>query len=133
MSSWYENKIPNHCSIDWCPSGYKLTQVQPSAEVVASFHYSLSKSELLQKWIKFTNWKNWTATAFNVIGEKHFHEDAMSLEKKRVNLKWKWDPIPTKHEPPFRHRLLNESRVEFWQKKKQSIKNVEPNRLSYFQ
>ena len=62
-----------HQVIVGCTSGYKQTQERPSTEFVASFHYPFSKPELLQKWITFTDRKDWTlTTASSVMYEKHF-------------------------------------------------------------
>ena len=55
-----ENKNLNHHSIVGCTSGYKQTQEWPSIKLVASFHYPFSRPEFLQKWITFTDRKEWT-------------------------------------------------------------------------
>ena len=70
---------------------------------MASFHYPFSKPELLQKWITFTDQKDWTINIY----EKHFHEDAVSRGLQRVNL------IPTKKGPHCGKRQLNEPNIEF--------------------
>ena len=123
--------MPNHCSIAGCKTGYKSTQDRPSKEVLASFHYPFSKPELLEKWIKFTNRRDWTPTASSVICEKHFHEDALKRGKQRVSLNWKWNPIPTIYAPSSRKRLLNEPNIESW-RKPSKIRNVEPDQLPEF-
>ena len=64
LISLQENKMPNHHSIVGCTSGYKPRQEWLSTEFVASFHYPFSKPELLQKWITFTDWKDWTLNSF---------------------------------------------------------------------
>ena len=60
-----ENKNLNHHSIVGCTSGYKQTQEWPSIKLVASFHYPFSRPEFLQKWITFTDWKDWTLNSFH--------------------------------------------------------------------
>ena len=65
LISLQENKMPNHCSIVGCTSGYKQTQEWPSTEFVSSFHYPFSKPQLLQKWITFTDRKDWTLNSFH--------------------------------------------------------------------
>ena len=128
--------MPNHCSIEACTTGYKPTQDRLSTENLASFHYPLAKPELLQKWVKFTNRQDWTPTASSVICERHFHEDAMSRGKQRVGLKWKWNPVPTKLEPPCKKRLLTQPmtqpNVDSW-RKPPKIRNVEPDQFPNFQ
>ena len=123
--------MPNHCSIEGCTTGYKATENRPKTEVLASFHYPFSKPELLKKWIKFTNRNDWHPTASSVICEKHFHEDAMNQGKKRVCLKWKLNPIPTKYGSPCGKRLLTEPNIESW-RKPPKIRNVSPDQLSDF-
>ena len=123
--------MPNHCSITGCKAGYKPTQVRPSKEVLASFHYSFSKPELREKWIKFTNRRDWTPTASSVISEKHFHENALKRGKQRLSLNWKWNPIPTIYGPSSRKRLLNEPNIKSW-RKSPKIRNVEPDQLPEF-
>ena len=59
-----ENRMPNHHSIVGCTSGYKQTQEWPSIKLVASFHYPFSRPEFLQKWITFTDRKDWTLKSF---------------------------------------------------------------------
>ena len=88
LISLQENKMPNHRSIVGCTSGYKPTQEWPSTKFVASFHYSFSKPELLQKWISLL--RNGLLTASSVMYVKQFHEDAVSRGLQRV------DPIPKK-------------------------------------
>ena len=81
---WYENKILNHCKIDKYTSKHKPTQDRPSAKVVVFYHYLISKPELLQKWVKFTNRDIWTPIASSVICKKQFHEDSISRRKRRA-------------------------------------------------
>ena len=59
-----ENKNLNYHSIVGCTSGYKQTQEWPSIKLVASFRYPFSRPEFLQKWITFTDWKDWTLNSF---------------------------------------------------------------------
>ena len=64
LISLQENKNLNHHSIVGCTSGYKQTQELPSIKLVASFHYPFSRPEFLQKWITFTDRKDWTLNSF---------------------------------------------------------------------
>ena len=124
--------MPNHCSIEGCTTGYHATQNRPSEEKLASFHYPFSKPELLQKWIKFTNRKEWTPTASSVICEKHFHEDALSRGKQRVVLKWKWNPVPTICRTPCEKRPLTQPNIDSW-RKPPKIRNIEADQFLDFQ
>lgn len=124
--------MPNHCSIEGCSSGYKPTEDRPPTESLASFHFPLAKPELLQKWVNFTNRRDWTPTASSVICENHFHEDAMSRGKQRVVLKWKWNPVPTKFGPSGKKRPLVQPENGSW-RKPPKVRNVEPDQFPEFQ
>ena len=81
FGDWKNKKkgmMPNHCAIEGCTTGYKATEDRPpELHKIATFHYPLSKPDLLEKWIKFTNRKDWTPTASSVVCEKHFKEEAL--------------------------------------------------------
>ena len=53
----------NHCSIENWTTWYHTSQDRPSEAKLSSFHHPFSKLVLLQKWIKFTNRKEWTPPA----------------------------------------------------------------------
>ena len=110
LISLQENKMTSHHSTVGYTSGYRQIQEWPSAEFVASFHYPFSKPQLLQKWITFTDRKDWTLNSFQRDVWEHFHEDAMSRGLQRVN------PIPAKKGPHCGKRQLNEPNIELWGK-----------------
>ena len=55
-----------------------------------------TNAELLDKWVKVVNRRDWIPSSTAVLSEKHFEEEYISRGKK-CNLKWKCNPIPTIH------------------------------------
>lgn len=83
----------NKCAAFGCSTGYDSEET-PS--MVATFHFPLKREELLTKWIKFVNNKDWKPSSCSVLCEKHFKEKLISRGK-RCTLKWKLNPVPTIH------------------------------------
>lgn len=94
----------NRCVAYGCKSGYdseKTDVVNDEMPHISLFHFPFKKTELLNKWVKFVNrrdWKgdDWKPSSASVLCEKHFKEEYISRGKK-CNLKWKCNPIPTIH------------------------------------
>ena len=81
----------NKCVICGCKSGYKTCD-----EKVSHFEFPFKRPQLLEKWVKFVNRRDWKPTKNSVICIKHFKEEFICHGKKNA-LKWESHPIPTIH------------------------------------
>ena len=82
----------NKCALNSCERGYiKKNQNKGN---FSSFHFPLENSELLIKWERFTNRRDWRPTKHSVLCDLHFDEKFISRGK-RCTLKWDMQPVPT--------------------------------------
>ena len=81
----------NKCVVFGCTSGNKS-----SGEKVSTFEFSFKSLELLKKWIKFVNCRDWKPTKSSVICIRHFKEEFLNRGK-RITLKKNLQPYPTIH------------------------------------
>ena len=119
----------NKCVAQGCSTG-NLTEVSAREENVATFHFPVKKPELLNRWTRFVNKPNWTATSTSVLCEKHFKEDVIKRGKK-TTLNWNLNPIPTIQSTIARKRpssLLAMSEMRGPPK----IRNIEEDQISDF-
>ena len=92
----------NKCVAYGCKTGYDSEKTEDGnvendkIPRIATFHFPFKKPELLNKWIRFVNRRDWVPTSAAVLCEKHFKEEYISRGKKS-NLKWKCNPTPTIH------------------------------------
>ena len=80
----------NKCVVFGCKSGYT------AKGGISSFRFPFRKPDLLNKWVQFVNRANWSPSSNSVICSKHFDEKFLCVGI-RTKLKWKANPIPTKH------------------------------------
>ena len=85
----------NKCAAFGCSIGL-LTESKKRDTKVASFHFPFQNGELIERWRKFVNRKEWQPTKSSVLCENHF-EDRYKLRGKRTTLKWDLNPVPTIH------------------------------------
>ena len=81
----------NKCVVFGCTSGYKS-----SGEKVSTFEFPFKNLELLKKWIKFVNRRDWKPTKNFVTCIRHFKEEFPNRGK-RITLKKNLQPYPTIH------------------------------------
>ena len=79
----------NKCVVFGCNSGYGT-----SNEKVSAFEFPFKDPELLEKWMKFVNHRDWKLTRNSVICIKHFKEEFITRGK-RNPLKKDMKPYPT--------------------------------------
>ena len=60
--------MPNKCAALGCSTGYDTDGDQK----IASFHFPHIREDLLEKWIKFVNSRNWGQSTNSSLCEKHF-------------------------------------------------------------
>ena len=119
----------NKCSAYGCSTGL-LTQVVKNDEKIATFHFPLKKPDLLNKWKKFVNRRDWNPTQSSVVCEKHF-ADRLVTRGKRTTLNWSLNPIPTIHsELACKRPSILTNVTEF--RKPPKIRNVLPDQMNDF-
>ena len=68
--------------------------------------FSFKKPDLLTRWIKFVNCKNWKPSKNSIICAKHF-KDELIKDGKRKKLKWELLSVPTIHtEKALKHHSV---------------------------
>ena len=122
--------MPNKCVAQGCSTG-NLTEVSAREEnIVATFHFPVKKPELLNRWTRFVNKPNWTATSTSVLCEKHFKEDVIKRGK-RTTLNWNLNLIPTIQTTNARKRLSSLP-VMSEMRRPPKIRNIEEDQISDF-
>ena len=106
-----------------------LTEIFAREENVATFHFSVKKSELLNRWTRFVNKLNWTATSTAVLCKKHVKEDAIKRGK-RTTLNWNLNPIPTIQTTITRKRTSLPAMSEM--RRPPKIRSIEEDQISDF-
>ena len=81
----------NKCVVCGCKSGYKTCDAK-----VSHFEFPFKRPQLLEKWIKFVNRRDWKPTKNSVICIKHFKEEFICHGKKNT-LRRESQLIPTIH------------------------------------
>ena len=77
------------CMVFGCNSGYST-----SNEKVSAFEFPFKDPELLEKWIKFVDRRDWKPNKNSVISIKHFKEEFITRVKQKT-LKKDMKPYPT--------------------------------------
>ena len=121
--------MPNKCVAQGCSTG-NLTEVSAREENVATFHFPVKKPELLNRWTRFVNKPNWTATSTSVLCEKHFKEDVIKRGK-RTTLNWNLNPIP-KIQTTIARKRLSSLPVMSEIRRPPKIRNIEEDQISDF-
>ena len=62
--------MPNKCTDLGCSTGCDTYDDQK----IASFHFPHTRKDLLEKWIKFVNSRNWEPSTNSSLCEKHLRE-----------------------------------------------------------
>ena len=87
--------MPNTCSVVFCKSGYKKRKDKkwsiPENNPVFSFPFK--NLDLLSRWTKFINRKDWVPGKNGEICSKHF-QDKFLKPGKRTTLRWDLNPVP---------------------------------------
>ena len=131
--------MPNKCASYGCSSGYNYESSEKRKEEagessekgkISTFYFPLKNEELLQKWIKFVNRKDWIPTSSSVLCEKHFQENLIARSQ-RNKLKWHLNPIPTIHSESARKRPSMLPNV-CQSRKKPKQRNVLPDEIQNF-
>ena len=87
----------NKCVAHGCKTGYASEENKENNTIIATFHFPSETKypELRAKWIRWVNRKDFTtASASNVLCEKHFEEKFISRGGK-CRLKMAMDPMPS--------------------------------------
>ena len=87
--------MPNTCSVVFCKSGNKKRrqEVEHYGKQPCIF-LSFKKPDLLSRWTKFINRKDWMPGKNGGICSKHF-EDKFLKPGKRTTLRWDLNPVPS--------------------------------------
>jgi len=121
--------MPNKCVAYGCSTGY-LTETSTREDNIATFHFPMKKQELLNRWNRFVNRSDWTATSSSVLCEKHFKEDVIKRGK-RTTLDWNQTPIPTIQSSLARKRPSSFPAIcEI--RKPPKIRNIQEDQISDF-
>ena len=76
----------NKCVAFGCKTGYVSEKTADGSvendekNHVATFHFPFRNPELLHKWVKFINRRDWIPYSTAVLCEKHFEEEYISKE-----------------------------------------------------
>ena len=69
----------NKCGVFGCNSGYCT-----SNEKLSAFEFPFKDPELLERWIKFVNCRDWKPPKNSLICIKHFKEEFITLGKRNT-------------------------------------------------
>ena len=94
MNIFYLAIMVNKCVAYGCKTGYESTS--KNKQSIASFHFPLNKTELLDQWTRFVNRPDWTPSSNSVLCQNQF-EDKFIIRRKRNKLRWDLNPVPTIH------------------------------------
>ena len=88
--------MPNVCSVVFCKVGYQQRKNKQRSipENYPVFSFPFKKPDLLNRWVKFCNRKNWTPSKNGGICAKHFEKNYLKMGI-RTTLHWKLNPIPS--------------------------------------
>ena len=122
----------NKCVAFGCNTGanVKANEDPSSRENLASFHFPIKKEDLLHRWTKFINRRDWTPKPTSVLCEKHFDETLITRGK-RTTLKWELNPTPTKHSVLAMKRPSTLPELST-PRKPPKIRNIEPDQHKNF-
>ena len=122
----------NKCVAYGCNTGANLrvTEDSESRENFASFHFPFKNTDLLDRWTKFVNRRDWSPKPTSVLCEKHFDE-ALITRGKRSTLKWELNPTPTKHSLLAQKQPSTLPTVST-PRKPPKIRNIEQDQLKSF-
>ena len=88
--------MPNTCFVVFCKSGYKKRKDKKCSipENNSVFFFPFKKPDLLSRWTKFINRKDWVPCKNGEICSKHF-ENKFLKTGKRTTLRWDLNPVPS--------------------------------------